>query len=327
VNNNNLAYHDTLTGLPNRIFLNDHLGEAITEAGLHQHKLAVLFIDLDRFKIVNDTFGHGLGDLLLKQVANRLLSCVRKQDIVARQGGDEFILLLQDISYAETEQIARRVIQSLAYPLILSENEVYITPSVGISFFPSDGIDAETLIKYADQAMYKAKEIGKNNFQFFTEEINEQVFKKSVLENQLRKAVEEGELEVYYQPQVDVKTNRIVSTEALLRWHHPENGWISPGDFIPLAEETGLIAPLGELVLGKACKQTKLWRDKGHDLSISVNLSNRQLLMNNVVDTIKKSLLHSKLDPKHVTLEITESLAIMNMTDTRAKLQQLEDLG
>ncbi|MFJ8267490.1 putative bifunctional diguanylate cyclase/phosphodiesterase [Peribacillus asahii] len=322
-----LAHHDTLTGLVNRNYFNIIIENAITEAKKNQYRLAVVFMDLDRFKVINDTYGHGIGDLLLQQVSKRIVSSVRECDIVSRQGGDEFILLLQDISYVEMEKIMKQIIQSLSSSFILEGNEIHCTPSVGISRFPSDGTDAETLIKYADLAMYKAKEKGKNNYQFFTREMNEEILKKLVLENQLRKAIEEKQLQIYYQPLLDLRTNRIVSTEALIRWEHPEKGFISPADFIPLAEETGLILPIGEWVLNEACKQTSMWRDQGFDLSISVNLSNRQLMNENIVETIKKALLHHQLDPKHLTLEITESMAIINLADTLHKLKQLQDFG
>ncbi|MCQ6277567.1 EAL domain-containing protein [Bacillus sp. V3B] len=322
-----LAHYDSLTGLVNRNYFQIIMEKTITEAKENQYQLAVVFIDLDRFKVINDTYGHGVGDLLLKQVSKRIVSNVRKEDIVSRQSGDEFILLLQDISCVETEKIMNRISQSLSPPFILDGIEIHCTPSIGISCFPSDGTEAETLITYADVAMYKAKEKGRNNYQFFTKEMSEEISKKLALENQLRKAVEEDQLQVYYQPQLDLKTNRIVATEALLRWCHPEKGFISPMDFIPLSEETGLILPIGEWVLNEACKQTKTWRDQGFDLSVSVNLSNRQLINEHIVETIEKVLLHSELDPKHVTLEITESVAIVNLTDTLHKLKKLQDFG
>lgn len=321
-----LAYHDTLTGLPNRVSFTEELGEAITNSR-DQQELAVMFIDLDRFKVINDTYGHDQGDLLLKQVSNRLLSCVRSQDTVSRQGGDEFVLLLKDITHKETEQVAAKIIQTLSYPFILDGNEIQSTPSIGISLYPSDAADTKTLIKYADLAMYKAKEKGKFNFQFFSQELSELTTRKLLLENDLRKALEQEQLEVWYQPQLDLKTNKIVSMEALLRWHHPQKDWISPADFIPLAEETGLILPLGEWVLNAATKQAKTWIDKGLELSVSVNLSNRQLILEDIVDTVKKSLRNNKLDPKYLCLEITESLAIMNMRDTISKLKELRDFG
>ncbi|MFJ8257296.1 putative bifunctional diguanylate cyclase/phosphodiesterase [Peribacillus asahii] len=322
-----LAHYDTLTGLVNRNYFNIMIEKAITEAKKNQYRLAVVFMDLDRFKVINDTYGHGIGDLLLQQVSKRIVSSVREGDIVSRQGGDEFILLLQDVSCVEMEKIMKRIIQSLSSSFILEGNEIHCTPSIGISCFPSDGMDAETLIKYADLAMYKAKEKGKNNYQFFTREMNEEILKKLVLENQLRKALEEQQLQIYYQPLLDLRTNRIVSTEALIRWEHPEKGFISPADFIPLAEETGLILPIGEWVLNEACKQTSMWRNQGFDLSISVNLSNRQLMNENIVETITKALLHHQLDPKHLTLEITESMAIINLADTFHKLKQLQEFG
>ncbi|MBM7649785.1 diguanylate cyclase (GGDEF)-like protein [Bacillus ectoiniformans] len=322
-----LAHHDTLTGLVNRNYFNLMIEQHLAKAKENQSSLAVVFIDLDRIKIINDTYGHGVGDLLLKQVSNRLVENVREQDIVSRQGGDEFILLLPEITYDDTKVLMRNIIQSMSPSFMLDGNRVHCTPSIGVSFFPADGLDAETLIKYADLAMYKAKEKGRNNYQFFTQEMNEEISSKLKLENELRRALEEDQLKVYYQPLLDVKTNRIVSTEALLRWYHPKKGSISPAEFIPLAEETGLIGPIGEWVLFEACKQTKKWRDEGLELSISVNLSNRQLMDENIVQTVKNTLLQTELEPACLTLEITESMAITNLSDTMNKLKQLRDFG
>ncbi|RUL47439.1 EAL domain-containing protein [Lysinibacillus antri] len=322
-----LAHYDVLTGLINRNYFNIVLEEAVEEARKNKQQLAVAFIDLDRFKVINDTYGHGIGDLLLKEVAQRILRSVSDKDIVSRQGGDEFLLLLRDVSPQEVEKTINQLLQSLSATFDLDGKEVHCTPSIGISCFPTDGQDIETLIKYADLAMYKAKEKGRNNYQFFTCAMSQEIVTKSLLENDLRKALGKGELEVYYQPQLDVKTNKIVATEALLRWHHPERGFISPVEFIPLAEETGLISSIGKWVLEEACRQTKHWRNQGHDLGVSVNLSSFQLISNNVVDMIQGILVQQELDPHHLTLEVTESMAITNLTDTLDKLKQLQDFG
>lgn len=321
------VHYDSLTGLVNRNYFQIMVEKVITEAKENQYQFAIVFIDLDRFKIINDMHGHGVGDLLLNQASQRIVNSVRKKDIVSRQSSDEFILLLQDISYEETEKIMNVIIQSFSPSFILDGIEVHCTPSIGISFFPSDGMNAETLIKYADLAMYKAKEKGRNNYQFFTKEMNEEISEKLALENELRKALVERQFQVYYQPQLDLETDRIVATEALLRWVHPEKGFISPVDFIPLAEEAGLILPIGEWVLHEACRQTKMWRDQGFDLSVSVNLSNRQLMNENIVEEVKRVLFQNKLEPQYLTLEITESMAIVNLEDTLHKLKQLQSFG
>ncbi|SOC22709.1 diguanylate cyclase (GGDEF)-like protein [Ureibacillus xyleni] len=322
-----LAQYDTLTGLMNRNYFNYIIERIIAETSENKKHLAVAFIDLDRFKVVNDTYGHGIGDLLLKEVAKRILTIVEEKDIVSRQGGDEFILLLQDVCPVDVEVIMKNIIHNLSLPFMIDGKEIHCSPSIGISCFPTDAQDATTLIKYADLAMYKAKEKGRNNYQFFTNAMNEEILTKSLLENDLRKALSNNELEVYYQPQLDVDTDKVIATEALLRWHHPEKGFVSPMEFIPIAEETGLIMPIGEWVLEEACKQTKKWRNQGHDLTVSVNLSNVQLMDNRIVEKIKDILLKIKLEPQYLTLEITESTAITSLKDTHCKLKQLQLFG
>ncbi|KAA9023908.1 putative bifunctional diguanylate cyclase/phosphodiesterase [Niallia endozanthoxylica] len=322
-----LAQYDTLTGLTNRNYFNIQMEQAITEAKENRQQLAVMFIDLDRFKMINDTYGHRIGDLLLEEASRRIVSAVEDKDIVSRQGGDEFILLLKDVSPDGAEVTVKKILQYLSSPFNLDGKEIHCTLSMGISCFPGDGMDAETLIKYADLAMYKVKETGRNNYKFFNKAMNEEISTKLLLENDLRKALLKNELEVYYQPQLDLQTNRIVAVEALLRWHHPDKGFMSPAEFIPIAEETGLIVPIGEWVLKEACKQTKLWRDQGHDLSISVNLSNQQLISNTIVEVIKEITSQTELNPQYLTLEITESMAITNLTDTLNKLKELQDFG
>ncbi|MBM7609113.1 diguanylate cyclase (GGDEF)-like protein [Lysinibacillus composti] len=322
-----LAHYDMLTGLINRNYFNILMEQVINEATQYKKQFAVVFIDLDRFKMINDSYGHRMGDLLLEEVSNRIVRTVGEKDIVSRQGGDEFILLLQDVSPDKAEITVNKILGLLSSVFILDGKEIHCTPSVGISCFPTDALDAENLIKYADLAMYKAKETGRNNYKFFTKAMNEEISFKLSLENDLRKALVKEEFEVYYQPQLDLNTNRIVSVEALLRWHHPEKGFVSPADFIPLAEETGLIVPIGEWVLRESCKQTKKWRNQGHDISISVNLSNQQLISNHIVELVKEILIENQLDPQYLTLEITESLAITNLTDTLNKLKKLQEIG
>jgi diguanylate cyclase (GGDEF)-like protein len=322
-----LAHHDVLTGLMNRNYFNDHIAKSLEKAKLSGEKVAVIFMDLDRFKVINDTYGHNFGDELLKEVSKRLVDCTGKDEMASRQGGDEFILLIENTSQAHAEDIANKIIHSISLPYFIEGNEIYCTTSLGISMYPADGLEAQKLIKYADLAMYKAKEQGKNNYQFFTKEMVHHLSARLNLETELRKAIEKGELELVYQPQIELFSNKIVSVEALLRWNHYERGIIAPKEFISLAEETGLIVPIGAWVLNEACKQTKKWQDEGLNLSISVNLSNRQFITDNIVETVKNVLRENKLEPHYLTLEITESVAIANMEDTLLKLKELTEFG
>lgn len=324
-----MAYHDELTGLPNRSFLRDYFKELICKAKKNDLIIAILFIDLDRFKVVNDILGHDIGDLLLKQVATRLKDCIRKTDIVARQGGDEFIILLDDgISKKETEFIANKVLRILSYPFNLSGHEVYITPSIGISLYPQDGFSAEYLIKNADMAMYDAKSKGKNNYQFYSSRIDENNIRKGQLETKLRKALQNEEFQVFYQPKIEMHTNNIIGFEALIRWNDPELGIISPVEFIPLAEETGLITPIGKWVLEEACKQNKVWQDAGYPaVVICVNISARQLRGKCFINTVGSILKETNLQPQYLELEITESLAQFNIKESIKVLNILKSLG
>lgn len=324
-----MAYHDELTGLPNRSFLRDYFKELICKAKKNDLIIAILFIDLDRFKVVNDILGHDIGDLLLKQVATRLKDCIRKTDIVARQGGDEFIILLDDgISKKETEFIANKVLRILSYPFNLSGHEVYITPSIGISLYPQDGSSAEYLIKNADMAMYDAKSKGKNNYQFYSSRIDENNIRKGQLETKLRKALQNEEFQVFYQPKIEMHTNNIIGFEALIRWNDPELGIISPVEFIPLAEETGLITPIGKWVLEEACKQNKVWQDAGYPaVVICVNISARQLRGKCFINTVGSILKETNLQPQYLELEITESLAQFNIKESIKVLNILKSLG
>lgn len=306
---NQMVYRDPLTGLPNRLLLNDRLTLALDQADASKQIIGIMFIDLDRFKYINDTLGHAMGDRLLIEVAKRFEACIGKGDTVSRQGGDEFIILWANTTTDEMIKKAQKIINLFTQSFLIQEHELFVTPSIGISLYPSDGADIDTLIKNADTAMYRVKELGKNNFQFYTHEMNEAVTKKMQMEIGLRKALERNEFKVYYQPQVDVNTGHVIGAEALLRWHHPEWGQISPVDFIPLAEETGLIIPIGEWVLNEACRQNKEWQNLGYPhLRMAVNISSRQFKQSNLIEIVSKALQDSGLEPQYLELELTESI-------------------
>lgn len=322
------AHHDALTGLPNRLLFNDRLSQAIAHAHRKNKKAAALFLDIDRFKLVNDTLGHAAGDLLLKAVAERLKHLLRQGDTLARQGGDEFIILLPDVTSShEAGIVAQKILELFSTPFFLVEEEVFVTSSIGISLYPTDGKDIESLIKHADTAMYYAKESGRNNFQFFTSTLNALAQERLDIERSLRRALESDEFVIYYQPVVSLSDEIIVGMEALVRWLHPHKGLISPGQFIPVAEDTGLIVPLGEWVLRTACAQASAWQTSGHPLRIAVNLSARQFRQPNLVETIRKVLTETSLEPHLLELEITESIAAQDIDFTIAILNDLKAMG
>ena len=325
-----LAYHDALTGLPNRLLFNDRLSLAVAQAHRQKQKLAVLFLDLDRFKIINDSLGHNVGDRMLEEIALRLLGCLREADTVARLGGDEFILLLPGIQRpVEVARLAEKILQALREPKVVNGHELFVTASMGIALYPEDGHDAETLIQNADTAMYRAKEQGRNHYQLYTPAMNTRARERLALENSLRKALAQGELRVHYQPLLDLASGRIYGVEALLRWEHPDSRTMVPAaDFISLAELTGLIVPIGPFVLQTACAQARAWQKQGHpDLRVSVNLSARQFQQPDLVSQVTTALRETGLDPRSLDLEITESIFMQNADGTVQTLQQLKQLG
>jgi diguanylate cyclase (GGDEF)-like protein/PAS domain S-box-containing protein len=323
-----LAYHDTLTGLPNRLLFNDRLSIAVAQAHRLHQRLAVLFLDLDRFKVINDSLGHGVGDRLLQEVARRLLQTVREGDTVARLGGDEFTLLLPGAGRPlDLAKLAEKILDGLKQPYRIEGNELFVTASMGVSLYPEDGQNPDALVKNADTAMYRAKDQGRDNYQLYTAAMNATALERLGMENSLRKALAARELEVYYQPVLTLATGAVYGVEALLRWQHPERGLISPGDFIPLAEVTGLIIPLGKWVLSTACRQMKEWHERGHPLTVSVNLSARQFQQPDLVEQVTRVLDETGLAPRSLELEITESNAMQSAETTAQTLKALKTLG
>jgi diguanylate cyclase (GGDEF)-like protein/PAS domain S-box-containing protein len=324
-----LAHHDFLTGLPNRLLLNDRIMQAITLAKRSSTQLAVLFLDLDNFKHINDSLGHETGDKLLQSVTQRLRTCVRSSDTVSRQGGDEFVILLTDGKYGEDAALtADKILTELALPHRLDKNELHITTSIGISIYPEDGQDAETLIKNADTAMYHAKEKGRNNYQFFSSEMNTRAVARQIIEAHLRFALEKEEFLLHYQPKVNLDTGMITGAEALLRWKHAEWGMISPEKFVPIAEDCGLIVPIGRWVMREACMQAKQWMDAGlMPGSVSVNISALEFRKTNFAAGVRDILSDTGLDADALQLEITESVLMRDAESSTAILKDLKGLG
>jgi diguanylate cyclase (GGDEF)-like protein/PAS domain S-box-containing protein len=320
-----MAHHDSLTGLPNRFYLKKYLA-SLLENHIHR-QMAILFIDLDRFKIINDTQGHTFGDLLLEQVTERLKSCLSKEDFIVRYGGDEFIIVLQNVTKEKVIQTAETIIERFKESFMINELEVFTTPSIGISMYPDDGNDIDTLIKNADAAMYLAKEKGKNNYQFYDSSLHEKNEKKMKIESKLRKALEQNEFVLHYQPKIELNTNRLVGMEALIRWNNKELGFVSPADFIPIAEELGLIIPIGKWILRKACKQCVEWQQLGfEDLSVAVNISPRQFNDPSFSQTVVDILKETGLSPHCLELEITESI-MEDIKKSRFILEKLKQIG
>jgi len=324
-----LAYHDGLTGLPNRSMFSKMLAQSISEARRYDRQLAVAFLDLDRFKQINDTLGHEAGDQLLLEVASRLRTCVRDSDTVARLGGDEFVVLLPTLGEEKyAASVAQKILAIIAGPFTLIGHEFRITASIGISMFPEDGVDEQTLTKNADIAMYQAKEEGKNNFQFYSEKLNAHSLERLTLESSLRHALERKEFLLHYQAKRDIVSGRITGMEALLRWQHPDLGTVAPMKFIPVAEETGLIVPIGKWVLRTACLQNVAWQNQGLPrLSIAVNLTARQFAEEHLLQDIRSILAATGMDPHLLELEITESMLIRDVENTRRILTGLKAIG
>ena len=324
-----LAYHDPLTGLPNRSLFLDRLVVALSHASRHRYKLAVLFLDLDRFKQINDSLGHSMGDELLRTASQRIKNCIRAEDTVARFAGDEFTILIHIIGRAEDAgKIGRKILDAMSMPFFLGDREVVVTSSVGIAIYPNDGLDAETLVKNADVAMYRAKQEGRDNCQFYTPAMNSKAMELLEIEAGLRKALANHELILHYQPLIDLQSGTIYGLEALLRWNHPTLGVLPPDKFISTAETSGLIIPIGNWVIREACGQAKTWqRDKSLDLLVSVNLSARQFRQPDLIDQVKAALEESRLAPRYLELEITESSAMQDVQQTIRVLNDLKSLG
>ncbi|HEY0826719.1 MAG TPA: EAL domain-containing protein [Bacilli bacterium] len=323
-----IAYHDSLTGLPNRYMLRNDLQRTLERSEHENKRFAVMFMDIDRFKMVNDTMGHDIGDLLLQKVTDRLSDCVRTLGVLARQGGDEFIFLLEEGDRKEAGKVAELISETCKQPFLLFKEEVYISYSIGISLYPDHGEDVETLLKNADAAMYSAKEHGKNNYQFYSDDYGV-TSRKMQLEQGLRRAISHNELHLYYQPQIDLRTDRINGIEALLRWNHPELGAISPAEFITIAEETGSIIPIGLWVLRTACRQNKVWQTKGMPpLRIAVNISAKQFkgIEDQFVRLVQSVLKETNLEPQYLELELTETV-MQNSPEAILMLRRLKSIG
>ena len=324
-----LASHDSLTQLPNREMFNEMLRHAIEAAGRHQRQFALLFIDLDRFKVINDSLGHDAGDMLLVQIADRLRVCLRSSDVVARFGGDEFVVLVEEINErGDVERVAADVLAALARPMQLRGHECHTTASIGIAMYPSDGSDAQELTKNADMAMYLAKEDGKNGFRFFSRAIKTQSIERLTLESALRRALEREQFLLHYQPKIDMVSGQITGVEALLRWTHPDLGLVPPGQFIPLAEETGMIVPIGRWVLKEACAQNMAWQRRGlRPVTMAVNLSPRQFADEHLLQDVDEALLASGMSPVLLQLEVTESMVMRNVSRAIRVLDAIQNRG
>lgn len=324
-----LAQHDYLTGLPNRLLFNDRLSQAIVYAQRHKTELAVLFLDLDNFKHINDSLGHAVGDRLLQSVASRLVAQVRHSDTVSRLGGDEFVVLVHEDTLAEHAVItAEKILHALVPSHQLAGHELHVTTSIGIGLFPADGADAEELLKNADAAMYHAKKKGRNNYQFFNSSMNARAVERQATEVELRRAIDRNEFLLHYQPKVDLASGAVTGAEALVRWVHPEKGVVLPEAFISIAEDSGLIVAIGKMVLREACTQAKTWFDQGMPpISIAVNVSGLEFRDRRFVDHLSQVLEETGLDPKFLQLELTESVLMRNVESSRAILGQLKQMG
>lgn len=324
-----MAYHDTLTGLPNRLLFNDRIEQAISRATRNKTRFALLFIDIDNFKVINDSMGHDAGDNLLTSLTLRIQQSLRRTDTIARLGGDEFAIILENIHLPEDViLVTKSLLGNLGKPLEIHQREVYVGASIGISVFPDDGEDFGSLLKHADIAMYRAKETGRNTFQFYASEMSAAAMRRMELENSLRSAIELEQLVVFYQPKYDLKSREVLGMEALVRWDHPEKGIIPPDEFIPLAEETGLIVKLGEWVIKKSCHQLKIWQQAGFSISnLSINVSPRQFHEQDLAGLFQSVLTETGLDAHHIEIELTESTLVQNQLNAREVLRQLHAMG
>jgi diguanylate cyclase (GGDEF)-like protein/PAS domain S-box-containing protein len=324
-----LAKHDVLTDLPNRMLLTDRITQAISLAHRNGRKLAILFVDLDGFKHVNDSLGHAIGDELLQSVATRLTACVRHSDTVSRFGGDEFVVLLSEVTHAGDAAIsAKKVLTTLTAPHRVAQHELAVTASIGLSIYPADGQDAETLIKDADTAMYQAKQSGRNNYQFFRTSMNARSAERQSIEEGLRHALERNEFVLHYQPKIDLKTGAITGAEALVRWQHPDLGLVSPLQFVPIAEECGLILPIGQWVLRESCRQGQAWQDAGlRAIPVAVNVSAAEFRSEEFVNNCWTILKDTRFDPRYLELELTESVLMQHVDSTGCTLKALKDMG
>ena len=336
-----LAYYDSLTNLPNRTFFKELLKQAIAYARRSELILAVLFVDLDDFKRINDTLGHDMGDRLLQAVSNRLVKSLRNSDYIARLeekespdaaarlGGDEFVLLLQNLAHIhDAGKAASRILEGISRPFELEGHEMFITASIGISLYPADGEETSDLLKSADVAMYEAKTKGRNNYQYYSKSMNTKALEHLILSSKLHKALERGEFLLYYQPKQSILENKINSLEALLRWKPPDSDFVPPSEFIPLLEETGLIIPVGEWILRTACSQNRAWQEAGYEpIVVSVNISNRQFNQKNMIEVVTQALRDANLHPGYLELEITESMIMQDPEEAIAILQEFKNMG
>jgi len=323
------AQHDFLTGLPNRMLLNDRVGQAIAAAQRHEKQVAVLFLDLDGFKHINDSLGHPTGDRLLQSIAWRLVECVRGADTVSRQGGDEFVVLLSELEQPEdAAHTAIRMLQVVAEAHSIDKHDLHVTTSIGVSVYPDDGLDAETLIKNADTAMYQAKENGRQSYRFFKPAMNVRAVERQSIEESLRRALERNEFALHYQPKIDLRTGAITGAEALLRWTHPTHGLVSPARFIPVAEDCGLILPIGAWVLREACAQARAWVDSGlPTATMAVNVSAMEFRNENFLRNLTAILVETGFDPRFLELELTESVLMRRAESTASILQSVRERG
>jgi diguanylate cyclase (GGDEF)-like protein len=323
------AEHDALTGLPNRLLLNESIDRAITFAQRHEIQFAVLVLDLDGFKHINDSLGHPTGDKLLQSLAKRLVQCVRSTDTVSRQGGDEFVVLISEIDHPQDAiSMSRRLLDVVAGATSIEKHDLHITASIGVSIYPDDGRDAETLIKNADTAMFHAKENGRQSFQFFRSAMNVQAVERQMIEEHLRRALERQEFTLHYQPKINIATGVVTGVEALIRWTHPTLGSISPGQFIPVAESCGLIAPIGDWVLREACAQAQAWAKAGLPmLTVAVNVSAMQFRNETFLDDLRVILSETGLDPRYLELELTEGALMKRAELTASILSTLRESG